>query len=139
MRRTSNISYGDGLRATGTGTVTTPAQSSEARLLIGVNLKSCKDGGDNTCSTPVQVSRGETNDPKGCKVTWAYRGYEVKKKSTKVKLVWEIEKDPYDGDTYRFHPNDGVKLKTDDENDTNQDLWDQGHESKDGQKFRWRS
>ena len=55
---------------------------------------------------------------------------------TRPKLVWELS---YTGtDTYKFHPNDGVRLNSGDLNDPSMDLYDQGHDSANGQKFKWR-
>jgi len=108
------------------------------RLLLGTYPYECKNS--DPCSTEVSVTASETKsdgsvDPLGCTVSWKFNGYLVKK-HTNPKLVWKLV---YSGvDTYKFHPNDGVILNTADLNDPSMDLYDQGRDSADGQKFRWR-
>lgn len=108
------------------------------RTLLGPTSYECKNS--NPCSTDVSVTAGEskpdgTVDPNGCTVSWGYNGYLVKRGKS-PKLLWKLV---YTGvDTYKFHPNDGVILNPADMNDPNQDMYDQGRDSADGQKFKWR-
>lgn len=107
------------------------------RTLLGPTPYECKT--NNPCSTNITVTAGEskpdgTVDPNGCTVSWGYNGYLVKR-FKHPKLVWKLV---YTGvDTYKFDPNDGVILNPADMNEPDQDLYDQGLDSADGQKFKW--
>jgi hypothetical protein len=109
--------------------------SSNRGLMLGTTPFFCKSSG--TCLTDVKVTRGQVNDTGGCTVTWAFNGYDVKQ-GKKPKLVWRIVTDPADPDTYKFHPNDGIRLNPADMNDPSKDLFDQGHDVANGTRFRWR-
>lgn len=111
------------------------AQDYNARVMLGTTPKFCNN--NNPCRTTVLVSVGEPKDPSGCTASWPFNSYDVKK-GAKPKLVWEIQTEAGDTNRYQFHPNDGVKLNSADMNDTGKDLFDQGHDSADGTKFRWR-
>ena len=91
---------------------------------------SCKSSAD--CSSDVTVS---SSGPGTCQVDWKYDSFAVAV-NMKPKLLWVLKPDSTAKDTYSFHVSDGITLRSEPENDTNQDLNDNATDVV-PQNFRW--